>query len=151
MKTKMIKYLLLLVIFLVPVGSAHADLDVFLKDLNLSAHADRGGFITDLGARFQIGRADLEVLLSNVDNPADAAMVLWLGEKSGQSRDRVLQVYRERKSQGWGAMAQSLGIKPGSSEFHALKAGNLEISSGQHNSGKSKNKNEHGKGKGKNK
>ena len=99
MKMKMTKFLCLLVFLLVPAGFAHADLDAYLKDLNISAHADRGGFITELGARFQIGRADLEVLLSNVDSPADAAMVLWLGEKSGQSRDRILQIYRDKQSQ----------------------------------------------------
>jgi hypothetical protein len=39
--------------------------------------------------------------------------------------DVVLQQYRVNKKQGWGAMAQSLGIKPGSPEFKALKAGEL--------------------------
>lgn len=148
---KMTKLLCLLVLLLLPAGYAHADLNAYLRDLNLSAHSDRGGFIAELGARFHIGQADLEVLLSNVEHPADAALVLWLGEKSGLSRDRVMQVYREKRSHGWGAVAQSLGIKPGSSEFHALKEGHLDFSSSRHHSGKSKHDNGHGKGRGKGK
>jgi len=31
--------------------------------------------------------------------------------------------YRSGKAKGWGALAKSLGIKPGSKEFHALKNG----------------------------
>ena len=152
---KMTKLLLLLVFLLVPAGFAHADLDAFLKDLNISAHADRSGFIAQLGARFHIGQADIDVLLSNVGSPADAAMVLWLGEVSHQSRDRVLQVYREKKSQGWGAVAKRLGIKPGSSEFHALKEGKLDFNpSGNEQANSEKHRGsgmgkEHGKGKGK--
>jgi len=33
------------------------------------------------------------------------------------------QKYKSDKGQGWGALAKSLGIKPGSREFHALKRG----------------------------
>jgi hypothetical protein len=62
-------------------------------------------------------------VLSNVETPADAYMVLRLGEMSGQPTDRVTERYRSSKGQGWGNLAKSLGIKPGSKEFHALKRG----------------------------
>ena len=42
---------------------------------------------------------------------------------SSKPVDYVLNKYRTEKNKGWGVMAKSLGIKPGSKEFHALKAG----------------------------
>ena len=38
--------------------------------------------------------------------------------------------YRNNKGQGWGVIAKNLGIKPGSDEFHALKAGRLSSTGG---------------------
>jgi len=34
-----------------------------------------------------------------------------------------MERYRADKGKGWGVLAKSLGIKPGSKEFHALKRG----------------------------
>jgi len=48
-------------------------------------------------------------------------MVLRLAETSGRPANFVITQYRSDKGKGWGALAKSLGIKPGSSEFHALK------------------------------
>jgi hypothetical protein len=42
---------------------------------------------------------------------------------SGRSIDVVTAQYKKNKGRGWGALAKSLGIKPGSPEFHALKRG----------------------------
>jgi len=120
-------------------GLAHAELNVYLDELSIAARNDFGNFTAELGARFGLSRGEVEVVLSNVDRPADAAMVLWLGEHSHQSRERVLEVYREEKRGGWGAMAKSLGIKPGSDDFHALKAGRLDFHP-KHSADKSKGK-----------
>jgi len=62
-------------------------------------------------------------VLGNVAYPGEAYMVLRLGEMSRHPTDYVLQQYRSGKGKGWGALAKSLGIKPGSAEFHALKNG----------------------------
>ena len=56
---------------------------------------------------------------------ADAFMIFQLGQISGRAPERVLEVYRNSRSKGWGNMAKRLGIKPGSAEFNALKNGNL--------------------------
>ena len=139
----------LLTFLLVVAGPARAELNVYLENLNLSARADLGDFEAHLGARFGTSQAQLEVVLSNVDSPADAALVLWLGERSRQPVNRVLQVYRQEKSQGWGVIARNLGIKPGSADFHALKNGNLDFHPSGHSGGKpakgKKNKNHKGK------
>jgi hypothetical protein len=126
---------------------AHAELDVYLEGLSVSASGDLGGYSTQLGARFGLSRGEVEVVLSSVDSPADAALVLWLGEKSRQPREQVLQIYREEKRQGWGALAKRLGIKPGSAEFHALKNGDLDF----HPDGRAGGKSGNGKPQGKHK
>ncbi|HEX9934232.1 MAG TPA: hypothetical protein VGB38_03460, partial [bacterium] len=38
-----------------------------------------------------------------------------------QPAERVMDEYKSGKGKGWGVIAKSLGIKPGSDEFHALK------------------------------
>ena len=35
----------------------------------------------------------------------------------------MLRIYERDHGQGWGVIAQRLGIKPGSAAFHALKGG----------------------------
>ena len=95
----------------------------WLKELNIRAQADPSGFRASLATRFKIGDAQVTAVLGNVDQPADAYLVLKFGEMSGQPVERVSDKYRSGKTQGWGAMAKSLGIKPGSPEIHALKKG----------------------------
>ncbi len=96
---------------------------VWLRDLNRRAETDPSGFRAELAARFKIGDAEIGVVLSNVERPADAYMVFRYGEMSGRPRDFVLERYRSDRGKGWGALAKSLGIEPGSREFHALKRG----------------------------
>ena len=80
--------------------------------------------------------------------PADAFMVFQLGRMGQCPPERVMEVYKTRHGQGWGAMAKELGIKPGSAEFHALKRGDLRFDGRpQGGQGKGKDK-EHGKGHG---
>lgn len=118
------------------------------RDLNVRADADPSGFRAQLSARFNIGEARVKVVLGNVDSPADAYMVFRLGEMSSMSTDYVLSKYRAEKSKGWGALAKSLGIKPGSREFHALKQGSdLYSYAGEpskHNNGNGKKKSKKG-------
>ena len=95
----------------------------WLKDLSVKAEADPSGFRAQLSTRFRIGNAEIDTIINNVKEPADAYMVLRLGEMSHQPTDHVIKQYRSGKGQGWGVLAKSLGIKPGSKEFHALKRG----------------------------
>jgi len=112
----------------------------WLRDFNIRAEADPSGFRARLATRFNIGDTQVNAVLSNVDKPADAYMVLRLGEMSAKPTDYVIEKYRSEKGKGWGVLAKSLGIKPGSKEFHALKNGNDIY-----------NDNDKGKGKGKDK
>jgi len=126
----------------------------WIKDFNLKAEADTSGLKARLETRFKIGGVEVDTVLSTADKPADAYMLLRLGEISNQPIDRVIRTYKAGKGQGWGRLAKSLGIKPGSKEFHALKQGQ-DLYGAENNSGDDGNRKEkdggHGKGKGKGK
>jgi hypothetical protein len=119
-----------------------ADFD-WLKDLNVQARADLSGFKATLSTRFKIGDAQINAVLSNVPDPADAYMVLRLGEMSSRPSDYVLTQYKSGKNKGWGALAKSLGIKPGSKEFKALKLGHDLPGDSDRNKGKGAGKEKH--------
>jgi len=125
---------------LAPVPAAAGGLDSFLGEINLTAQADLGAFKADL--RLSFGKSDSEIsgLFEVVSDPADVYMCLRIGELAEQPIDRVVAEHRAHKGQGWGVIAKNLGIKPGSAEFHALKAGRLssQRSGSSAKSGKSK-------------
>ena len=120
-------------------AAAAGDFD-WVKDFNLRAYADPSGFRAQIAARFQIGDVQITAVLGNVPSPADAYIVWRLGEMSRQPTDYVLRQYKTSKGKGWGVIAQSLGIKPGSAEFQALKKGQ-DLYTG--NPGKAKGKKKH--------
>jgi hypothetical protein len=134
-----------LLIVLSAAVAAAGDFD-WLKDLSIRAEADPSGFRAELATRFTIGNTEINAVLGNVESPSDAYMVLRLGEMSGKPTDYVIRQYKAGKNKGWGALAKSLGIKPGSGEFHALKSGS-DLYNGKGN-GKGNSKG-NGKGKGK--
>jgi len=114
----------------------------WIKDFNIRAEADPSGFKARIATRFQIGDVQINTVLSNVEKPADAYMVFRLGEMSRQPAERVMDEYKSGKGKGWGVIAKSLGIKPGSEEFHALKRGQdfYDVSDKGKGKGKSKGK-----------
>ena len=116
----------------------------WLNSLNIQAEADSSGYQISLSTRFRIGDAEVNAVIGNVDRLSDAYMIFRLGELSHRPVDEVIKVYRANGKKGWGVIAQSLGIKPGSREFHALKRGHdLEAgmeNRGGHSSGKGKGK-----------
>jgi hypothetical protein len=120
----------------------------WMRDFNIRAETNLSEFRVRLGARFKIGDTEINAVLGNVETPADAYMVCRLGEMSGKPTRHVVEQYRSGKKKGWGAIAKSLGIKPGSKEFHALKQGNDFYGDTDKGQGKAKGKS---KGKGKNK
>jgi len=142
---KLVKMSLLMILLLVSSTAIAGDFD-WVRDLSIQAQADPSGFRARLGARFRIGDAQISAVLSNVEYPGDAYMVLRLGEMSGRPTDYVINQYRSGKGKGWGALAKSLGIKPGSEEFHALKNGHDLHDDKNMGGGKGKEKS---KGKGK--
>jgi hypothetical protein len=142
---KMIKMFFMVSMALLLFSSAvvAGDFD-WIRDFNIQAEADPSGFRARLATRFKIGDAQIKIVLNNIEEPADAYMVLRFGEMSNQPTENVIEEYKSGKGKGWGVLAKSLGIKPGSKEFQALKRGH-DLYDEKPN-GKSKGK---GKGKGK--
>jgi hypothetical protein len=143
---------IVLVVTLLASSAAIVEADDFdwMNDVNIRAEASQSGFRASLATRFTIGDTQIKVVLSNVERPADAYMVLCLAEMSAKPTEYVLKRYKAEKGKGWGALAKSLGIKPGSKEFHALKRGSGFYRDFYDDKDEGKGKNKH-KGKGKNK
>ncbi len=141
MKTHNIIFSLLVVLAIVlsATVAAAGDFD-WTKNFNIKAKAGPDGFRAQLSIRFNIGNAEVQVVLGNVDSPADAYLVFRLGEMSSKPVDYVLKKYKTEKNKGWGVLAKSLGIKPGSKEFQALKAGSDLYGKTNMSKGKKKNK-----------
>lgn len=144
MKTlgNVLSLLIMLAMFFSSTAVMAGDFD-WTRDLDIRAEADPSGFRAQLSTRFKIGDAQVKIVLDNVDRPADAYLVFRLGEMSSKPIEHVLQNYKVEKGKGWGNLAKSLGIKPGSKEFQSLKQGG----SIDRETDKSK-KGKHGKGKG---
>ena len=116
----------------------------WMRDVNIRAEANPMDFRARMEERFQIRHLEVDAVLAHVPNPADAYMLFRLGEIAGQPIGQVVECYEAHKGQGWGVLAKSLGIKPGSKEFHALKR--HQDLYGEKGGGNSKNQ---GPGKGK--
>jgi hypothetical protein len=116
-------------VFLLLYGPAFAGggLDGFLDSLNVRARADMEGFSVQVSAQFGVPLPQVQAVVRSVAAPADAFMCFQLGSMSGSPYERVVQVYQTKRGKGWGVVARSLGIKPGSPEFHALKAGDFVL------------------------
>ena len=112
----------------------------WLEKLSIEAKSDGSGFITRLATRFKIGDVKVKAVLNDIGSGADAYMVMRLGEMSGHDIDYVAKRYKENKGKGWGVMAKSLGIKPGTRAFKALKRGHDLNDSRQGKRGNGKNK-----------
>lgn len=107
-------------ILLVSSAVVAGDFD-WIRDFNIKDEADTSEFRARLATRFKIGDGEIGIVLNNIEEPADACMVFRLGEMSNQPTDYVIEKYKSGK--GWGLLAKSLGLKPGSREFRALKRG----------------------------
>lgn len=130
---------------------AGGGLDSFLDSINIQARADMDGYSAKLSLQFGIPEIEVRTVISTVREPSDAFMCLQLGHWTKKPVEQVVTVYKANQGKGWGVIAKSMGIKPGSAEFHALKRGDLTFSgkpAGEQSAAPGKSK---GKGKGHNK
>ena len=95
----------------------------WIKDFNIKASTSPCEFRAKLSTRFKIDDTQINIVFNNVERLADAYMIHSLGEMSKQPIENVIEKYKAGKGKGWEALAKSLGIKPGSKEFHVLKRG----------------------------
>ena len=132
-------------VLLLPGTAMAIGLESFLDEVEVSASKDMGSFRADLRLTFDVSNGTLDGLFEVMSKPSDVYMCLRIGEVAKQPIERVVEEHHKHKGQGWGVIAKSLGIKPGSAEFHALKAGRLSSHSGDGSPAKTHK----GKGKGK--
>lgn len=90
-------------------------------NLNLRSHSDPYGYRYGLVNRFGIMESDVILILNRVYEPADAYMILRLAEISGLSPEYVLQVYYDRRQNGWYDIALYLGIRSDMHDFIILR------------------------------
>lgn len=98
------------------------EFDNALNNLNNVARADLDNFMNKLSGTFGISKPWIENLVKRENiPPADVYMIARTASVTNRTIDTVKNYYLENRGQGWGVVAQRLGIKPGSKEFHALK------------------------------
>jgi len=128
---KSLKFLLITLLALSLISSTAVANDfAWTRDFNIQAQADLPKFRARLAERFNLRDIQVIALLSIFDSPADAYIMLRFGEMQGilksLSREQgiaAIKKYRHNKDKGWTVLAKSLGVKPGSDTFHALKSG----------------------------
>lgn len=93
----------------------------WIDDFNQQAARDMDAFKDKVAERFAAKREQVEAVIKEMKTPSDTYMAFKLSEMADKPVTDVAQTYSKGKAKGWGALAKSMGIKPGSQEFHQLK------------------------------
>ena len=98
--------------------------DTWLGDMNRYGARYRDPFVDEM-VRYHGAPRDLvtDLLVSRHWAPGDIYFACSLASILGRPCRYVADIWERDHDQGWGAVAKSLGIKPGSPEFHRLKKG----------------------------
>lgn len=96
--------------------------DTQLGYINDYGHRDRAYFVDDIVSSFGAPRYLVNELLDKRRwEPGDVYYASALAYAAHRPLGDIARDYEQNRGQGWGVMAQRLGIKPGSAEFHAMK------------------------------
>lgn len=96
--------------------------DTQLGDINVFARGNTDGFIDDVVVSYGAPRYLVrELYYDRHWAPGDIYYACALAYQLRRPCVEVVDIYQRDHAQGWGVIAQRLGIKPGSAEFHALK------------------------------
>lgn len=121
-------------------GNIYLDSD--MRAVNRQASLNISTFNNDMRLSYNVSSSKLNYMAVDLNMaPADIYLSLELARVRRVPVDRVITVYRSQRSNGWGAIAKELGIKPGSAEFHRLKQGGNNGKKGNGNNGKGNKKN----------
>ena len=98
--------------------------DTRLDDINRYGYRYREPFIDEM-TRYYGAPRDLvsDLLINRRWAPGDVYYACAIAQVIGRPCRYVVDEWDRDHGQGWGALAQRLGIKPGSAEFHRLKRG----------------------------
>jgi hypothetical protein len=99
-------------------------IDTSLRDINRYGYDDRDYFVDDMVRQFGAPRYLVNDLLGPRKwQPGDVYYACALAYQTRRPCADVVRMYDQNRGQGWGVIAQRMGIKPGSREFFALKDG----------------------------
>lgn len=97
--------------------------DTQLNKLRDEAKADPDGFLRRLSERHGVPEQEIrEAKERHGLDEADIYMATALAGRAHRKVGDVAAEYKQNEGQGWGVMAQRMGIKPGSAAFKAMKA-----------------------------
>ncbi|MDQ3617304.1 MAG: hypothetical protein M3374_01020 [Pseudomonadota bacterium] len=98
--------------------------DDYLGDVNQYGSRYRGPFVDEM-VRYYGAPRDLvtSLLVDQRWAPGDVYYACSIAQIIDRPCRHVVQEWERDHGQGWGVVAQRLGIKPGSAEFHRLKRG----------------------------
>lgn len=98
--------------------------DQTLSDVNQYGDRYRDSFVDEMVRYYGAPRDYVsDLLVRQRWAPGDVYYACAIGQVVGRSCRYVAEEWQRDHGQGWGALAQRMGIKPGSDEFHRLKAG----------------------------
>ena len=98
--------------------------DTQLRDMNTYGTRYREPFIDEM-VRYHDAPRDLvrDLLVNQRWAPGDIYYACSIASITGRPCRDVVNEWERDNGQGWGVIAKRMGIKPGSAEFHRLKAG----------------------------
>lgn len=98
--------------------------DTWLGDMNRYGTRYRDPFIDEM-VRYHGAPRDLvtDLLLNRRWAPGDVYYACAIAQVIGRPCRYVVDTWEANRGQGWGVVAQRLGVKPGSPAFHRLKQG----------------------------
>ena len=98
--------------------------DNTLNDINQYGYRYREPFVDEM-TRYYGAPRDLvtDLLINRRWAPGDVYYACAIAQVIGRPCRYVVDQWQQDHGQGWGVLAQRMGIKPGSAEFHRLKKG----------------------------
>lgn len=104
--------------------SGDAWVDVWLGDISRYATRYREPFVDEMVRYYGVPRELVGDLLDQRRwTPGDVYYACAIAQVLGRPCRYVVDEWDREHGQGWGEVAQRLGVKPGSAEFHRLKRG----------------------------
>jgi len=103
--------------------SGDAWVDAQLADVNAYGARWPGPFADELARYYGAPRDLVDELLQRRWAPGDIYFACALAQAAGRPCRAVVEEWDQHHGDGWGALAQRLGIAPGSPAFHRLKRG----------------------------
>lgn len=106
-----------------PAKTGDRSLDRTLQSITAEAKAEPSSFWSALSKLHGIPEPEIQSAREATGlQPADMYMASAIAHLTQKPIGTVAEAYSRDRDKGWGVIAKEMGIKPGSPEFHRLKA-----------------------------